>query len=321
MASNVVVDCQKEDGARVSVPPTEPIGGDEPTVAIRQSIGRYRVLSVVGRGGMGVVYAAYDPWLRRQVALKLVRGPERVEHELNLRLAREAQALARIRHPNVITVFDVGAHGTQSFFAMDLVDGQTAAAWLLERPRSVREIVNVFIAAGRGLAAAHAAGVVHRDFKPDNVIVARDGRVLVTDFGLARPFGVASDAPADDPPSLDPVVTQAGAIVGTPAYMAPEQMRHNAPDPRSDQFSFCVTLFEALDGLRPFSGTTVDDIEHSIVSGSRRRLERRDVPRAIERALSRGLSAERDARFPTMTALISALEPRRFLRREQVLAA
>src|SRR5262249_54595751 len=154
-------------------------------LAAGDCVGRYRVLDVLGAGGMGVVYGAFDPELQRKVALKLGRA-ELTDAELRGGLWREAQAMARIRHPNVITVFDVGTWNDQMFVAMEVIDGWTLTSWQAARTRSVDEILRVFVAAGAGLAAAHAVGLVHRDFKPDNILIRGDGRVCVTDFGLAR---------------------------------------------------------------------------------------------------------------------------------------
>src|SRR5205814_3700317 len=231
-------------------------------------VGRYRILHVLGSGGMGVVYAAFDPELQRQVALKLVRNEGAgVDDELRTRLTREAQAMARVRHPNVITVFDVGSWCGQLFVAMEAIDGSTLSTWLEVQPRSVAEILQVLHAAGRGLAAAHAAGLVHRDFKPDNVLIGADGRVCVTDFGLARPVTMREPSSPSHDGDTEPwtlALTQAGTAVGTPAYMAPEQMRGDTADERADQFSFCVALFEALYGVRPFAGRSMGEIELNI---------------------------------------------------------
>ena len=196
-------------------------------------LGRYVVLERLGAGAMGVVYSAYDPELDRRVAVKLVRAEaERGESSAGARGRRltEAQTVARLNHPSVITVYDVGTVGDRVFIAMELVDGGTLAAWRAERPRSRGEILELFLRAGEGLAAAHDAGVVHRDFKPDNVLGGKDGRLRVTDFGLAR----AAKPGANAVPTVE--------IVGTPAYMSPEQFRGEPADARADQFAFCVAL-------------------------------------------------------------------------------
>src|SRR5262249_35794259 len=194
------------------------------------------------------------------------------------RLVREAQAMAKIAHPNVISVFDVGSFDDQVFIAMELVDGPSLRVWL-ETPRSTREIVAVFAQAGRGLEAAHGLGLVHRDFKPDNVLVSKDGRVLVTDFGVV---GTDRDAAPEGP--LRHPLTQAGAVVGTPRYMAPEQRGGGAVDGRADQYAFCRSLAEALEG--------------------------KQAPRALRALIDRGTAGKPDDRFPSMAALLEALAPR-----------
>ncbi|NTX10417.1 serine/threonine protein kinase [Myxococcus sp. CA056] len=252
--------------------PKQDLSGTGPDEARRAAppfsqIGRYLLLRRLGQGGMGVVYAAYDPDLDRKVALKLLHPDGRHDHseEARSRLLREAQAMARVSHPNVIPVFDVGMWGDQVFVAMELVDGGTLASWLKASPRSWREIVTRYVEAGRGLEAAHAAGLVHRDFKPANVLVSRAGRVYVTDFGLARTMG---DLPQDEEPlteetrealassagrrMLETTLTEDGLLVGTPNYMSPEQFRGTTLDGRTDQFSFCAALYGALFGARPF---------------------------------------------------------------------
>jgi len=239
------------------------------------TVGRYLIVNRVGEGGMGVVYAAYDPELQRTVAIKLLRpgGDSRfgTAEEQQARLLREAQAMAKISHPNVISVYDVGPYGDGVFVALEFIDGLTLREWIREKPRPWREILDVFMKAGRGLAAAHAAGLVHRDFKPENVLVGKDGRVRVTDFGLARQVtegGALEDAPLGLPAPPSPEVlssskassdrvevahlTHAGVVMGTPKYMAPEQHAGGLADARSDQFAFCAALYWGLYRKRPF---------------------------------------------------------------------
>jgi eukaryotic-like serine/threonine-protein kinase len=281
------------------------------------AIGRYLILDRVGEGGMGVVYAAHDPELDRKVAIKLLR-PDRTgaaAEEQRLRLQREAQAIARLSDPNVVAVYDAGTFGEQVFVAMEFVDGRTLRQWLAEESRSWREIVAVFLAAGRGLAAAHAAGLAHRDFKPDNVLLGRDGRVRVVDFGLARPAGEAmGNTPAEGSPVasaslLASPLTQFGTALGTPAYMAPEQLRGVAADARSDQFSFCVSLYEALYGERPFPGGNPREIAESVTRGPvREEPPGSRVPARLRAVLLRGLSRDPERRFPEMTELLRELE-------------
>jgi eukaryotic-like serine/threonine-protein kinase len=292
--------------------PTEPRLPDaaEPFVA-GQNIGRYVVRDLIGAGGMGIVYEAYDPELERKVALKLMRADSAASHgnELRQRLLREAQAMARIRHPNVITIYDVGTIGDGVFLAMELIEGTTLTEWQ-RASRSALEIVRAYALAGEGLQAAHDVGVVHRDFKPDNVLVGGDGRVCVTDFGLARPLTV--DEPSGDSGvDVASTVTRAGLLVGTPAYMAPEQMRGEPADARADQFGFAVSLYEALHGKRPFAGKSLDELHRAMKDGRRVPDERRGVPARVRNALVRALSFEPAARFPSMSALLDRLRPRR----------
>ncbi|HET6582802.1 MAG TPA: serine/threonine-protein kinase [Nannocystaceae bacterium] len=294
-------------------------------------LGRYVVLSRIGAGGMGVVYAAYDPELDRKVAIKLLRGSAggsvpKEWADQRARLLREAQAMAKLSHPNVITVHDVGTieadpnSGPLVFLAMEFVDGTTLSAWMKERKRSWREVLHVLLAAGRGLAAAHAVGLVHRDFKPDNVLLGRDpqgahgfARVLVTDFGLARPAAGKTDAFASVAPvagtrALGLALTQTGALVGTPAFMAPEQLAGERSDAQSDQFSFCVTAYDGLYRERPFAGRVLSELIANVGEG-RVRPPPRDatVPRWIRRALLRGLSVKPEDRYASMDELLLAL--------------
>ncbi|MEM6295993.1 MAG: serine/threonine-protein kinase [Myxococcota bacterium] len=288
-----------------------------------RSLGRYLIVDVLGAGAMGVVYRAYDPDLDRSLAVKLVGldgdGTSRGERE-QARLLREAQAMARVSHPNVIQVFDVGSLDNAVYVAMELVDGITLKEWLVGT-RTPAQIMKVFDAAGRGLAAAHRQGLVHRDFKPDNVMVDRENTPRVLDFGLAR----ASHRPVDDEsveelrsgerktssPSLETSMTQAGSIIGTPAYMSPEQHRGDEVSTQSDQFSFCVALFEALVGRRPFRGSTLAALSAAVSAGRIDAPTRSTVPRSVMKAIVRGLSVNPDDRFPSMDALLGALALRR----------
>ncbi|HSA24558.1 MAG TPA: tetratricopeptide repeat protein, partial [Myxococcota bacterium] len=240
------------------------------------------------------------------------------------RLQREGQALARLSHPNVVPVFDVGAHEGQLFVAMEQVDGWTLERWLQAEPRTVGQILEVFEAAGQGLAAAHRAGLIHRDFKPANVMVGRDGRVRVTDFGLARlaegpePAGQAPRPPAEG------ALTQTGAQLGTPAFMAPEQIRGEPVSAATDQFAFCVALYQALFGAHPFlwePGQGTQALWQAVVEGRLREVpRRRSLPGRARVALQRGLSPDPGARNPGMEALLAAVRPAPRLRR-LVLAA
>jgi tetratricopeptide (TPR) repeat protein/tRNA A-37 threonylcarbamoyl transferase component Bud32 len=294
---------------------------------VRSAFLRYLIIEVVGAGASGIVYAAYDPELDRKVAIKVMRSHDAANAAQDkTRLLREAQAIARLVHPNVVAVHDVGSVDDRVFLVMELVDGRTLAAWLREAPRSWREIVAVFAQAGRGLSAAHVAGLVHRDFKPENVLIGRDGRVLVTDFGLARAAGAVKEESSPISPAslLARQLTLSGVAAGTPAYMPPEQLRGEASDARSDIFSFCVALYQALHAQHPFDGETLGDITGEIESG-RVRPPPRDskVPLELHRLLVRGLSAQPEARFATLDELLAELgrDRRAALRRAAVAAA
>ncbi|HVY40351.1 MAG TPA: protein kinase [Polyangia bacterium] len=292
------------------------------------AIGRYIILGLVGRGGMGEVYAAYDPELDRRVALKIFRGDRQLEDEPARRgLLREAKALARLRHPNVVAVHDAGTADGQVFLAMEYVEGKTLAHWQAERRRTSDEVLGVFVQAGRGLAAAHAAGLIHRDFKPSNVMIATDGTVRVLDFGLARPLHAAQDpARAADSPAAGADLTgttETAHTAGTPLYMAPEQFSRQAPGPAADQFSFCVSLYEALYGQRPFAGTTLATLMTAVCSGNvDPPPHRAGVPAALRAILLRGLRARPEDRWPSMEELVARLTssgiPRRWPRRMAV---
>jgi tetratricopeptide (TPR) repeat protein len=287
--------------------------------------GRYVLLSRLGAGGAGFVYSAYDPELDRKVAIKLLRAVEDEHHDISdarARLLREAQAMARLKHPNVLPVYDVGtledAHGSRVFIAMELVESGTLRNWLKQR-HSRREILDVMTACGRGLEAAHAAGLVHRDFKPDNVLVGRDNHVFVTDFGLVRAAGPSENRRDSQPPAaLASPLTVANAVMGTPGYMAPEQYEAKTIDERTDQFSFCATLCEALCARKIFVGRTMAEAKASTLSDRAVEVMRdAKLPSWLVRVIARGLSREREARYPSMAALLAALaaDPSRRARR------
>jgi tetratricopeptide (TPR) repeat protein len=287
-------------------------------------IGRYIIRRIVGAGGMGIVYAAYDPKLDRDIALKLLR-PEHLSGSEE-RLDREAKLMARLSHPNVITIYDVGTFANQIYVAMELVVGETLGDRLRRSPkRPWRDILTLFLPAGRGLAAAHREGVIHRDFKPDNVLVGHDGRVRVTDFGLARlthsPESLPPPSPAtpsQETPSAS--LTLTGALLGTPAYMAPEQLRGGEADALSDQLGFCIALYEGLHRERPFAGDSLAELLRAVEAGARRAQGEASVPAWLRRVVARGLSAEPGARWPSMDALLTALERGLAARRWQWLA-
>jgi eukaryotic-like serine/threonine-protein kinase len=273
------------------------------------SLGRYRISHVLGAGGMGVVYAGHDQQLDRGVAIKLLRpGSEADTRLLRARLVREAQAMARVSHPNVISVHEVGVVDDQVFVVMELIDGVSLSSWLAAGERSWRAVLDVFLAAGAGLEAAHRAGIIHRDFKPDNVLVSSTGRVCVTDFGLARrreDMGEPGGELAAASP-LDVSITASGVLVGTPAYMAPEQLAGQPSTDAADLFGFCVALYEALGGTRPFAGGSVGELRDAIAAG-RLQPPRRAVPGWLRRAVERGLRAPIAERTRTMTELLRAL--------------
>jgi hypothetical protein len=304
-------------------------------------LGKYRLERELGAGGMGTVWLAHDTELDRKVALKVLRPALAGDDTAQARLLREARAMAKLRHPNVITVFDAETVGGRDLVAMELIEGSNMAAWLASE-HAQDEVIGAVIAAGRGLAAAHAAGMVHRDFKPHNVLVERAGRVLVTDFGLARaevvnidplavtampePVPLALEQTAASEPnkpvdvtathprtgssagkgSLDSDLTRTGTLLGTPAYMAPEQLRGAPADARADQFAFCVTAWEALAGKRPFPGDDVATIAKAIEAGTPSFADR--VPRRMRPLLQRGLAKDPAARWPSMEPLLDALE-------------
>jgi eukaryotic-like serine/threonine-protein kinase len=291
------------------------------------ALGRYIVLERLGAGGMGVVYAAFDPELDRRVALKVLRVGGEQASEGRARLLREAQAMARLSHPNVVVVHDVGTVDRQVFVAMELVDGHTLKQWRKERPRSWQEILAVMVPVARGLEAVHAAGIVHRDVKPDNIMVARDGRVRLMDLGLAR----------TDPPPVDregqararagtgggehsatgesggrerglSSITEHGIVPGTPAYMAPELHARGEFEPRTDQFALGVTLYEALWGVRPFEGHSLLELASNVMEGRMRSPPRdSDVPAWLRQIVLRTLQLEPAARFPDIATLTGEL--------------
>jgi len=326
--------------------PTVPVADGDGVLGRGTAIGRFVLLGLLGKGGMGEVYAAHDPELDRQVAIKLLRGGAASESpDGRTRLMREAQAIARVSHPNVVVVYDVGTLGNRVFIAMELVAGHTLRYWMHERARTWPEVLEVFAAAGRGLAAAHERELVHRDFKPDNVMIAPDGQVRVMDFGLVQLAGERTgpqlaasiakvetttrvEVPVDEGDllatrplrptmmadrtlggALSVELTRTGAALGTPAYMSPEQFRNERTDARTDQFSFCVALYEALYGERPFFGGSPQELSAAVCSGRVSEApERTQVPEWLREALVRGLRRDPDERWPSMKALLAELD-------------
>ncbi|MEM7159512.1 MAG: protein kinase [Myxococcota bacterium] len=291
-----------------------------------ERVDRYYILELIGSGGMGVVYAAYDPDLDRKVALKALHdrhsSKEDDEERAQRRLLREAQAMARLSHPNVITVHQVREIEGRVFISMEFVEGGTLTQWLARAKPDQAKILEMFQAIGRGLGAAHEAGLIHSDIKPDNVLIGADERPRVTDFGLARPSGQdtgRSSRPADSPfviesGLLDATVSRTKGLRGTPAYMAPEQILCEQTSAASDQFSFCVALFEALWGVRPFGGTTFAELSTNILDGNFTEVTSdASVPRWLRNVVMRGLSFEPKDRWPSMAALVEGLAygPRR----------
>jgi tetratricopeptide (TPR) repeat protein/predicted Ser/Thr protein kinase len=265
-----------------------------PEVRDATRIGRYVVLERVGTGGMGVVYAAYDPELDRKVAIKILHA---LHHDA---LLHEARTLAKLSHPHVVAVHDVGTFDLRGhevmFVAMEFIAGSTLTSWLRERSRSQREVLDLLLEAARGLAAAHAVGIVHRDFKPDNVLVDADGHAHVVDFGLAHaPIGST------------PVEGATPLYGGTPGYMSPEQLSGVSTDARTDQFSFCVTLWEALYGERPHKGGSLLELAANMLTGERRAPPNVAVPRWLRAAIERGLAVDPADRWPSLDALGDAL--------------
>ncbi|MBT8491521.1 MAG: serine/threonine protein kinase, partial [Deltaproteobacteria bacterium] len=253
-----------------------PKSSDRATLARGDELGRYVVLSMLGAGGMGEVYTAYDPELDRKVAIKVIRERKGgvLETTARARLLAEAQSLARLSHPNVVTVYDVGTVDSGDvYIAMEFIEGVTLTDWLQRAERSWQEIAQTMVEAGRGLAAAHEAGLTHRDFKPDNVLIGADGRVRVIDFGVAL---VSEDAPpvVEDMARRELSPTTTGGLVGTPAYMAPEQFTGGDISSSTDQFAFGIALYQALTGQLPFEGKTLLTLAERVKEG-----EVRDFPR------------------------------------------
>jgi tetratricopeptide (TPR) repeat protein len=281
---------------------------DAEQIEVGAQIGRYLVLDKLGSGGMCDVYAVYDRDLARKAAIKVVRplNPKHVTPIEEHRLLREAQTMAQLAHPNVVTVFEVGLVGTRPFVAMEYVPGETLRRWM-GRDRRWQETLHVFCEAGEGLIAAHEQGVIHRDFKPDNVLLSERGRVQVTDFGLADMACARVDSNLD----ADDVITFAsenGLAFGTPAYMAPEQMRGEKTDPRADQFSFCVALYEALYRQAPFRSAKISQRHQQILAGNIVQPPKvSPIPRRLYKIIARGLSADPGMRYSSMAALIRDL--------------
>lgn len=300
-----------------SAPPAPERTMPEPGI----EVGRYEILNRTGKGGMGTVFAARDTKLGRRVALKVLHRYRHSEDAVLARLAQEGQALATLAHPNVVTVYDVGEWENTLFLVMEFVEGSTLKGWVPDRDGPVlQQTLRLLIQAAEGLAAAHGAGLIHRDFKPSNVLVGEDGRVRVADFGLARrakterstfieevPSGRLEPFPDDPlPPTEHRDATETGQVTGTPRYMAPEQYEGRRLDPRCDQFAFCVVAYELLCGVHPFEGYAEGDY-YMAAKAVVRAAPRRDVPQTVLDALSKGMAPSRPRRFASMRDLIAVL--------------
>lgn len=317
---------------------TTPVTGKKQPVAPEPAVlllpgtvvDRYILVDHLGSGGLGDVYKAYDPELDRRIAIKVLRSSVLdAETALGLsrdRLRREAQALAKLHHPNVVAVYDVGEHGTESFIAMAFAEGQQLHRWAESQSPDWSRVRDVFLDAGRGLAAAHAAGLVHRDFKPENVVIGEADSVIVLDFGLARAATIAFD----ETPLLDPTegadssllhreVTGQEVLLGTPAYMAPELFRQQAPSHASDQFALCVSMYRILFGAYPFARDSVAEYVKAVESGSVT-FPDPAVPRWLVRVLTRGMAGRPADRYPNVHELLQALEGDRTRKRRRRLA-
>jgi serine/threonine protein kinase len=262
------------------------------------TVGRYELRGRIGSGAMGVVYAAHDPKLDRPIAIKLLRSELATDASMRERMLREARALAKLEHANVVAVYDAGLHGERVFLAMELVDGETLSGWA--KRESAPRIVAVMIGAAEGLAAAHRSGLTHRDFKPANVLVTSAGVAKVVDFGL-----VQERAPTNER------LTDPDAVIGTPAYMAPEQLFGSVAGTRSDQYAFAVALYEALYGALPFRGSTLAEVVAAKRAGKTVPPPgRAGISRATARAIERALSLDARERHPSMDAMVAELRKR-----------
>jgi len=338
-----------DPAARPSVQvPSQAVAISSTEFARGDQIGDYVVLNLLGEGGMGVVYLAYDPKLERKVALKLLRrassneqsmqgtmddrsrtflgggmGDATLDNSASRRLVREAQSMARLSHPNVVAVYQVGEVDDRVFIAMEYIEGRTLREWIDKEAPSSRELLNVLIQAGRGLQAAHEAGLVHRDFKAENILLGKDGRVCVTDFGLASSTVVPADGqvPVERGSSWQEGLSRSSWFIGTPRYMAPEQHLRQPTDARSDQFSFCVTLYYAMFGVWPYSGETYQEYAEAVTHGRLNPPPVRRRERWLRQIIQRGLSVDPARRHANMGALLAELDRKPKLRRNLMLAA
>jgi len=281
-------------------------------------INRYAVLRKLGEGGMGIVFSAYDEELDRRVAIKLLLTADQPGTDGRARMMREAQAMAKLSHPNVVQVYDVGVFENQIFLAMEFVKGKDLEAWSEHSHHPWQSTLEMHLQAARGLAAAHAVGLVLRDYKPENVLVGDDGRARVLDFGLARATreldnpspssSIVGAVSLTRTSELEVELTVAGTVMGTPAYMSPEQHIGGPTDARSDQFSFCVALYRTLYQQPPFAGTTLTELSMNVCEGELRPAPKdSEVPSWVFDILKKGMATDPDERYPSMDTLIAAL--------------
>lgn len=293
-------------------------GGQQRT-ALPEAIGRFRIRGLIGHGGNAILYSAWDEDQERPVAIKLLRDDRSNRPDTQARFLREAKAMARLAHPNVVRIYEVGTVDGRAFLALEYVQGRTLREWLAAEQPGLPDIVARYVEAGRGLQAAHEAGLMHRDFKPDNAVLGDDGRVRVVDFGLARSTRGTDNFKTleNQTPGLRDALAEGPELLatigfsGTPAYMSLEQHFGRRTDPRADQFSFCVALWEALFGERPFEGRTAGQIARAIEAGQLQQPKgprAAAVPRRLRKALERGLAAERVDRWASMGELLDEIE-------------
>jgi serine/threonine protein kinase len=284
-----------------------------------KTIARFEVRSLVGIGGSALIYSAWDAEHQRPVAIKVLRHDRSFRPDSQARFLREAKSIARLDHPNVVRIYEVGTHEGRVFLALEYVEGRTLREWVQQDQPSVEDVIDRYLDAGRALEAAHQAGVMHRDFKPDNVLLGDDGRVRVLDFGLARSTRntdsfqtLETKTPGlRDALAHGPELTATIGFSGTPAYKSLEQHFGRPTDPRADQFAFCVSLWEAVYGERPFVGRTASEIARAIEQGKIREPSRERanaMPRQFRKVLERGLAAEREGRWNSMTELLAQIE-------------
>ncbi len=288
-------------------------GADGSSADVPSHVGRFRLERLLGAGGMGVVYLAHDPDLDRRVAVKLLHQRLTNEPHGQRRMLREAKAMAKLQHPNVVTVYEFGTIDDRMWIAMELVEGTTLSEWRRAEKRTWIAGLDVMLAAGRGLRAAHAAGLVHRDIKPDNIMISEDGRVRVMDFGLVRAHSDGVVASNQAPrPAADLALTGADALVGTPRYMAPEQYRMAEADARSDQYAWCVACWEVVYGQHPFPQRSLVALSDAILAGKITPPPiDHPAPDWLREVLTRGLSVDPAGRFADMRELFAAISANR----------